>query len=204
MVLAILPGMETRSSKTSPWALVVAAVVIPVVASCAPQRHEVMTRQTSTIEERTVAAPKSLDISIVGLHDEPAGIGRPGEAVEFLLENLVGAVRTDAEFDRDLALRFREADHLGGVRVFVVAALAAPWSFPLFRAGRSTAKKSASLLLLGLSERSQVQVPPSGVRAPPIILNSISPPQFFMASLVRSRCPVPAVWRSASAFPGSR
>lgn len=65
--------MDIPSSKKSAlMALVAAVAVVPLVASCAPQRHEVVTRQTTTIEERTVAAPKAIDISIVGLHEEPS------------------------------------------------------------------------------------------------------------------------------------
>ena len=64
--------MDIWSSKSPQWAVVIAAIVMPFAASCAPQRHEVVTRQTTSIEERTVAAPKMIDISIVGLHDEPA------------------------------------------------------------------------------------------------------------------------------------
>ncbi|MEO6029997.1 MAG: FxLYD domain-containing protein [Candidatus Binatia bacterium] len=100
--------MGTRSSKKSPWALVVAAAVIPFVASCAPQRHEVVTRQTTSIEERTVAAPKSIDISIVGLHDEPA--------VDPAQEKVVGTIVNEGDKEvSGLSIRVNALDQAGNV-----------------------------------------------------------------------------------------
>lgn len=50
-----------------------ALLAAPLVASCAAKRDTVVTTKRSvTIEEKTVAAPKAIDISIVNLHDEPA------------------------------------------------------------------------------------------------------------------------------------
>jgi hypothetical protein len=43
-----------------------------IAGGCAPQHHErVVTTRTVAVEERTVPAPKMVDISVVGLHDEP-------------------------------------------------------------------------------------------------------------------------------------
>jgi hypothetical protein len=54
-------------------ALAAALLATPLVASCAAKHHEtVVSTQRSVIEEKTLAAPKMIDISIVGLHDEPA------------------------------------------------------------------------------------------------------------------------------------
>lgn len=47
-----------------------AALALPLVAGCSAKRETVVSEHR-VIEERTVAAPKMIDISIVNLHDEP-------------------------------------------------------------------------------------------------------------------------------------
>ncbi len=50
-----------------------AAAVLLILPACASHERVVATRTTTTTVERTaVAPPRMVDISIVGLHDEPA------------------------------------------------------------------------------------------------------------------------------------
>jgi len=51
--------------------LAVAALAIPLVASCGPKRETIVTRRTVSVEQHAVAPPRMVDISIVNLHDEP-------------------------------------------------------------------------------------------------------------------------------------
>jgi hypothetical protein len=53
-------------------ATVAGLVLVPLLSACAPKQETVVTRHTTAVEERTVAVPKSIAISIVDLHDEPA------------------------------------------------------------------------------------------------------------------------------------
>jgi len=63
----------TNELKKARLALAAALLATPLVASCAAKHHEtVVTTKRSVVEEQTIAAPKMIDISIVGLHDEPA------------------------------------------------------------------------------------------------------------------------------------
>ena len=108
MVLAIFARMDNRSSKSSPWAVVVAALVIPFAASCAPERQEVVTRKTTSIDERTVTAPRMIDISIVGLHDEPAA--DPAQ------EKVVGTIVNEGDKQvSGLSIRVNALDSSGNV-----------------------------------------------------------------------------------------
>ncbi len=100
--------MDTRSNRQSQWAVVAVAVVIPLVAACAPKRHEVVTRKTTSIEERTVAAPKMIDISIVGLHDEPAS--------DPTQEKVVGTIVNEGDKQvSGLSIRVNALDGAGNV-----------------------------------------------------------------------------------------
>lgn len=51
-----------------------AALTLTLVAGCAGRQETVVqtTRTTTAIQEQTIATPKTIDISIVDLHDEPA------------------------------------------------------------------------------------------------------------------------------------
>ena len=53
-------------------AIVAGLVLAPLLSACAPKQETVVTRRTTAVEERTVPAPRSIAISIVDLHDEPA------------------------------------------------------------------------------------------------------------------------------------
>ena len=63
----------THELRKARFALAAALLAAPLVASCAAKTHEtVVTNRTVSIQEQRLAAPKMIDISIVGLHDEPA------------------------------------------------------------------------------------------------------------------------------------
>jgi hypothetical protein len=63
----------TRQLEKARIALAAALLTAPLVASCAAKRHEtVVTNRSVSIQEKTLTAPKMIDISIVNLHDEPA------------------------------------------------------------------------------------------------------------------------------------
>lgn len=65
------------------------ALLIPLASACGPKQETIVRRQTVAIEERTVAPPKMIDISIVDLHDEPA----PDPAQE----KVVGTIVNDGD-----------------------------------------------------------------------------------------------------------
>lgn len=45
---------------------------IPLVAACSGKRETSVSTRTVAVEERSIPAPKMIDISIINLHDEPA------------------------------------------------------------------------------------------------------------------------------------
>jgi hypothetical protein len=54
-------------------ALAAMLLAAPLVASCAAKHHEtVVSNRTVSVQQQALPAPKMIDISIVGLHDEPA------------------------------------------------------------------------------------------------------------------------------------
>lgn len=63
----------THESTKARIALAAVLLATPLVASCAAKHHEtVVTNRTVSVQEQALPAPKMIDISIVGLHDEPA------------------------------------------------------------------------------------------------------------------------------------
>jgi hypothetical protein len=62
---------QSKRALSGAW-LVVALLAVTLVAACAGRRETVVTTRTTQIEQRTLPAPKMVDISIVNLHDEPA------------------------------------------------------------------------------------------------------------------------------------
>jgi len=80
-----------------------------LVASCSGKRQSVAETETiTTMREQTVAAPRTIDISIVGLHDEPAA--DPAE------EKVVGTIinRGDRPVSQ-VAIRVNAIDATGNV-----------------------------------------------------------------------------------------
>ncbi len=63
---------HTQQKHSLRGALVAGLLVAPLVSACSAQRETVVTTRTVAIEERAVPAPKTIDITIVDLHDEPA------------------------------------------------------------------------------------------------------------------------------------
>ena len=70
-------------------ALLLASIVAgPLVSSCAPKRHAVVSRETvTTIDEHTLPAPTMIDISIVNLHDEPTADPAEDKVVGTIINN---------------------------------------------------------------------------------------------------------------------
>lgn len=63
----------SRKKSTVRGVLVAGALVIPLVSACSAQREAtVVARKTVAIQERTLPAPTTIDITIVDLHDEAA------------------------------------------------------------------------------------------------------------------------------------
>ena len=99
----------------------VAALALPLLASCGPERREVVTqRRTTTIQEQQVAAPKMIDISIVGLHDEPA--------TDPAQEKVVGTIINEGDKRvSGISIRVNALDSSGNVvRTVVTPPLAQP------------------------------------------------------------------------------
>jgi hypothetical protein len=68
--------------------LVASTVAVPLVSSCAPKRHAVVSTETvTTIDEHTLPAPKMIDISIVNLHDEPTADPSEEKVVGTIINN---------------------------------------------------------------------------------------------------------------------
>jgi hypothetical protein len=86
MLLAISAHMTNQSLKKVSF--VVFALVLPL-AACSGKRETVLETSSVAIQERTLAAPKMIDISIVGLHDEPA--------VDPSQEKVVGTIINDGD-----------------------------------------------------------------------------------------------------------
>jgi hypothetical protein len=112
--------MDTYIRKVS--VLAAAALALPLVASCGPERREVVTQQrrTVSVQEQTMAAPKAIDISIVGLHDEPAA--DPAQ------EKVVGTIINDGDKRvSGISIRVNALDSSGNVvRTIVTPPLAQP------------------------------------------------------------------------------
>jgi hypothetical protein len=71
-------------------ALAAVLLAAPLVASCAGKHHEtVVSNRTVSVQEQALPAPKMIDISIVGLHDEPAA--DPAQ------ERVVGTIVNDGD-----------------------------------------------------------------------------------------------------------
>ena len=88
--------------------LVVAALVLPLAAACAPRRHEIVTTRRTVIDEQTVHAPRMVDISIVGLHNEPA--------IDPRQEKVVGTIVNDGDKRvSGLSIRVNAIDDAGNV-----------------------------------------------------------------------------------------
>jgi hypothetical protein len=68
--------------------LVTLALVLPL-ASCSARRETVVETSSVAIQERAIPAPKTIAISIVGLHDEPAA--DPSQ------EKVVGTIVNDGD-----------------------------------------------------------------------------------------------------------
>jgi hypothetical protein len=113
--------MDTHSIRKG-HVLAVAALALPLLASCGPKHHEVVSeRHTTTIQERNVAAPpRAIDISIVGLHDEPAA--DPAQ------EKVVGTIVNDGDKRvSGVSIRVNALDRSGNVvRTIVTPPLAQP------------------------------------------------------------------------------
>jgi hypothetical protein len=63
---------QTHQKRMLRGAIVAGLVLAPLFSACSAKQETVVTRRTTAIEERTVAVPRSIAISIVDLHDEPA------------------------------------------------------------------------------------------------------------------------------------
>jgi len=86
----------------------IAAALLLSLPACAAHEHVVATRTTTTVERTAVAPAKTVDISIVGLHDEPA--------VDPAQERVVGTIVNDG--DRrvtGLSIRVDAVDDTGRV-----------------------------------------------------------------------------------------
>jgi hypothetical protein len=114
--------MDTHTHSGKVFVLAAAVVALPLLASCGPERHEVVTQQrrTVSVQEQTLAAPKMIDISIVGLHDEPAA--DPAQ------EKVVGTIINEGDKRvSGLSIRVNALDGSGNVvRTVVTPPIAQP------------------------------------------------------------------------------
>jgi hypothetical protein len=89
--------------------IVTSAVALPFVSSCASKHPTVATTETvTTIDEHTLPAPATIDISIANLHDEPAA-----DATQ---EKVVGTIINDGDRPVSrIAIRVNALDANGNV-----------------------------------------------------------------------------------------
>ena len=89
--------------------LIAAALAVPLASSCASKHPtRTSTETVTTIDQHTIPAPRTIDISIVGLHDEPAA--DPAE------EKVVGTIINQGDRPvSQVAIRVNAIDATGNV-----------------------------------------------------------------------------------------
>jgi hypothetical protein len=120
MTLATGRVMDTHTYSRKSFVLAVAALALPLVTSCGPDRRVVTQRHVVTTTQPAEPAPKTIDISIVGLHDEPAA--DPAQ------EKVVGTIINEGDKRvTGVSIRVNALDSRGNVvRTVVTPPLAQP------------------------------------------------------------------------------
>jgi hypothetical protein len=107
--LRFRPVMTTFERRSPIGAIAVAALALPLIASCSAKRETtVVSQRRVAVEERAVRAPKMIDISIVNLHDEP--IADPSQ------EKVVGTIINEGDRQvSGLSIQINALDSSGNV-----------------------------------------------------------------------------------------